>query len=213
MTTIYLTRHGETDLNRAGIVQGRGVNAPLNENGLLQAEALRERLSNVFLDAIYCSPLIRAAQTAETVARSHPYLSPRKMIDLEEISWGICEGKQPNESQKKTFDELRHAWQKGQFEAKIEGGESAFELEKRAKRALMNIVSQHMDESVLVVTHGRFLRVLLASILSEYGLARMEMIKHTNTSLNVLTFDGKKFHAEILNDTLHLRNIVHLTHL
>ncbi|MBL7977537.1 MAG: histidine phosphatase family protein [Bacteroidetes Order II. Incertae sedis bacterium] len=212
MTTIYLTRHGETDLNRAGIVQGRGVNAPLNENGLLQAEALRERLSNVWLDAVYCSPLLRAVQTAETVVRSHPYLNPRKMTDLEEISWGICEGKQPDEALRKAFEEVRLQWQKGDFEAKISGGESALEVEKRAKRALMNIVSQHHGESVLIVTHGRFLRVLLASILSDYGLSRMEQIKHTNTSLNVLTFDGKRFRAELLHDTLHLKHITHLVH-
>ncbi|HCR48772.1 MAG TPA: histidine phosphatase family protein, partial [Bacteroidetes bacterium] len=198
MTTIYLTRHGETDLNRAGIVQGRGVNAPLNENGLIQAEALRERLSNVWLDAVYCSPLLRAVQTAETVVRSHPYLNPRKMTDLEEISWGICEGKRLDEVLRKAFDNVRLQWQNGDFEAKISGGESASEVEKHAKRALMNIVSQHLGESVLIVTHGRFLRVLLAGILAGYGLSKMEQIKHTNTSLNVLTFDGKKFRAELL---------------
>lgn len=207
ITTLYFTRHGETDYNRAGIVQGRGVDKPLNTVGLAQAEALKDRLSNVWLDAIYASPLQRAAETAECVGRTHPHLKIRKMKDLEEISWGVWEGQNFTPEGKALFGQLRSAWMAGNFEAKLEGGESAMDVQRRGVRAVQNILQQHEGETILIVTHGRFLRIVLASLLPEFGLKRMEQVKHTNTSLNVLSFDGERFKAALLNDTSHLRGL------
>ena len=206
ITTLYFTRHGETDYNRAGIVQGRGVNSPLNHTGIQQAEALHERLSSVCFDAIYASPLLRAQQTAEAVARSHPHLKIRFMRDLEEISWGIWEGQKPP-AKSSIFRDLLESWTRGGLSERFEGGESALEVHERAQRAIRNISQQHIGQTVLIVTHGRFLRICLAGLLNpDHGLRRMEDIKHTNASLHVLTWDGERYEAALLNDTFHLRN-------
>jgi len=91
-TTLYFVRHGETDYNRNSIVQGRGVDAPLNERGRRQAEALARRFAAVPLDAIYASPLRRALETAEAVRRYHPDVPFFQVVDLEEMDWGELEG-------------------------------------------------------------------------------------------------------------------------
>jgi broad specificity phosphatase PhoE len=58
--------------------------------------------------------------------------------------------------------------------------------------------------TVLVVTHGRFLRIVLASLLDEYGLARMHELPHSNTAVNRLVHRKDTFEAELLNCTAHL---------
>lgn len=63
---IYVIRHGETDLNKERKMQGR-MGLPLNENGIQQAKALRERLQNIKFDFVFSSPQVRAVQTAEIV--------------------------------------------------------------------------------------------------------------------------------------------------
>lgn len=64
---IYVIRHGQTDLNKEGRLQGR-KGLPLNENGIMQAEIAKEELSNVKFDCVYSSPQLRAIQTAEIVS-------------------------------------------------------------------------------------------------------------------------------------------------
>ncbi len=78
-------------------------------------------------------------------------------------------------------------------------------------RALDHIVRNEKGNTVLVVTHGRFLRILLASVLDEYGLSRMEEIHHANTGLNHLEFDGRRFVARRLNCTIHLDDGPHVS--
>ena len=92
-TTLYLVRHGETDFNRRGIVQGKGVNAPLNETGRMQAVSLASALKPVRFGAIYASTLLRARQTAEIVAEMQGFEDEITHRDgLNEISWGVLEG-------------------------------------------------------------------------------------------------------------------------
>ena len=64
MTTVYIVRHGETDLNRLYRFIG-STDHPLNERGIAQVETLREPMSKFHLDRIYSSPLKRTMMTAE----------------------------------------------------------------------------------------------------------------------------------------------------
>ena len=63
---IWITRHGQTDLNKAKLMQGR-TDAPLNENGIRQAEAARRSIGDIKFDAVWSSPLIRAVRTASII--------------------------------------------------------------------------------------------------------------------------------------------------
>ncbi|CAM9483867.1 unnamed protein product, partial [Pylaiella littoralis] len=87
---IFLARHGQTDLNKLEVCQGRRLNPPLNEKGRSQARTL---LTSTILDAIVCSPLRRARETAGIVQESHP-LTARFSVsaDLNEVDFGGAEG-------------------------------------------------------------------------------------------------------------------------
>lgn len=63
---IWITRHGQTDLNKAKLMQGR-TDAPLNENGIRQAKAARRSIGDIKFDAVWSSPLIRAVRTASII--------------------------------------------------------------------------------------------------------------------------------------------------
>lgn len=199
-TTLYLVRHGETDFNRALIMQGRRIDSSLNAEGRRQAEALARRMASVPLDAIYTSTLLRAQQTAQAVATAHPRARLYRLSELEEMSWGVYDGAHPGPG----IEEAYGRWRQGDYGHAVEEGESILDVQARALSAMRRILSAEAGNTVLIVTHGRFLRVLLATLLDEYGLERMEEIRHSNTSVNHLVFDGRRFEARLLNCTTHL---------
>src|SRR5690606_41388740 len=87
--TFYIIRHGQTDLNKQGIVQGRGINSPLNAHGIRQAEAFYERYKEVPFDRIITSSLLRTHQTVDKfIASDIPWT---QHAGLDEIRWGIYE--------------------------------------------------------------------------------------------------------------------------
>ena len=204
VTHLYLVRHGETEFNRLGIVQGRGVDTPLNAVGQAQASSLAQRFREERIDAIFSSPLRRALQTAQCVAQSAGIEHISTDPDLEEMSWGIFEGQSQSETQSTAFEEMKRRWHHGEHDYRVERGESLREVQTRGVNAVERIVDAHEGQNVLVVAHGRFLRILLASLLDEYGIARMEELHHTNTGVNHLIHDGQRFEARTLNCTRHL---------
>ena len=203
-TILYLVRHGETEYNRRRIVQGRGVDAELNETGHQQAEALAARFADVPLDAIYASSLRRAQQTAAAVHRHHENVPVAYLADLDEMAWGRYEGMGASDELTAAFAQFHDQWASGQFEDRVPGGESILDVETRARRALDYIVTRHPGQQVLAVTHGRLLRVLLASALAGYGLQRMQELSHSNTGVNHIRLSGGRFEALRLNCTAHL---------
>ncbi len=205
-THLYLVRHGETDFNRKRMVQGRGIDAPLNAEGQAQAKALASRAKTMPLDAIYASTLLRARETASFVANVHPGVPITFLRDLEEMSWGIYEGQGQSPEMQAAFEKMRAEWSDGNYDYRAEEGESVYEVQARGKKAIEHIVANHNGEHVMVVAHGRFLRILLATLLGDYGLVRMEEIKHANTGLNHLVFSDETYKAHLLNCTSHLQD-------
>ena len=203
-THLFLVRHGETDFNRQGIVQGRGVNSPLNETGMAQAAALAKRFAADPVDAIYSSPLKRALQTAQCVADAIGIDDIPTNPGLEEMSWGVFEGQSQSEELSSAFEEMKKRWHDGEHDYGVEGGETLRQVQSRGVAAIDRIVGASAGQRVLVVAHGRFLRILLASLLEEYGIPRMEELHHTNTGVNYLVHDGECFRSELLNCTKHL---------
>lgn len=206
-TTLYLVRHGQTEYNRLHIVQGRKINSDLNARGIEQAERLAERLSTTPLDAFYASPLRRCVQTAAAVHRYHPLAPIHLLPDLEEMSWGDLEGLPDSDYTRTVFREMYERWRQGDFDARVPGGESIREVADRAMRAFRRIVTNHADGTVLVVAHGRLLRVLLASVLPHVGLTRMQEIQHANTSVNCVVVEDGVAEAQLLNCTAHLEDV------
>ncbi len=139
MTTLLLVRHGETDWNADGRLQGH-TDRPLSDYGRWQARRLAEELADEELDAIYASDLARARETAEIVAE--PLGLPVVLDpDLREKNWGNWEGLTSVERDRVEFV-----------------GESTEEHADRMLRALRRIAGRHPGGRVLVVTHGGSMR-------------------------------------------------------
>ena len=206
-TTLHFVRHGETEYNRQRIVQGSGIDAALNATGRAQARAVARRLAEVPLDAIYVSTLRRAIETAEEIAAAHGSVPVHQLGDLQEMAWGIYEGRPASPETNAAFADISARWRRGEFDYQIEGGESILDVQARGQRAVTHMLEQHPGETVLVVTHGRFLRVLLSTLLDEYGLERMHEIAHSNTAVNTLICRDGCFEAERINCTAHLDQV------
>lgn len=204
MTHLFLVRHGETDYNLKGIVQGRGVDTPLNDKGLAQAQALARRFANERIEAVYSSPLTRALQTAKCVAEACQIQGIPTDPDLEEMSWGKFEGQSQSEELSAAFADMKKRWHDGEHDFHVEKGESLRQVQSRGVNAVHRIIEAEPGKRVLVVAHGRFLRILLASLLDEYGIKRMEELEHTNTGVNYLVHTSERFEAKYLNCTKHL---------
>ncbi|MCI5674600.1 MAG: histidine phosphatase family protein [Ezakiella sp.] len=92
---IYILRHGETDYNKEGRLQGQ-LDIDLNQNGIMQAEALKKSLSSLSFDKIYSSDLIRAKRTAEIIAGTRTIILDKRLREIDLGSW-----------QGRTYDDLR----------------------------------------------------------------------------------------------------------
>ena len=144
MTVLLLVRHGETDWNAEGRLQGH-TDTPLNDYGRRQAAALAEQLAGDGIAAIYASDLSRARATAEIVG-GRIGLPVSVVPDLREKNWGSWEGLTPTER-----DAVEYV------------GESTMEHRARTVRALAAIAGRHPGERVLVVTHGGSVRRVQAA--------------------------------------------------
>src|SRR5579883_2927795 len=132
---LVVFRHGETDLNRKGIIQGR-TNAPLNDNGIQQARDLAQRLRLYPIQAILTSPMLRAKQTAEIV-QEHirvPLYYEEKLV---EANCGIHEGKV------KDIDFFRQWESPHNPDLKPENGETNREIFQRAMEGMRNFMREN----------------------------------------------------------------------
>jgi 2,3-bisphosphoglycerate-dependent phosphoglycerate mutase len=145
MTELLLVRHGETDWNAEGKLQGH-TDRPLNDYGRRQAQALADRLAGQSIDAVYASDLSRARETAEILGAK---LGLPVLVDpdLREKNWGNWEGL--------TSDERLHV----EFE-----GETSEAHRDRTLSAVQRIVDRHPDGRIVVVTHGGSLRRIQAAV-------------------------------------------------
>jgi broad specificity phosphatase PhoE len=139
VTTLLLVRHGETDWNAVGRLQGH-TDRPLSDFGRRQAEQLAGELEDEPLDAIYASDLARARETA-AIAGERLGLPVVLDPDLREKDWGTWEGLTSIERDRVEFV-----------------GESTEAHQERILGALKRIAERHPGGRVLVVTHGGSMR-------------------------------------------------------
>ncbi|WP_420387354.1 histidine phosphatase family protein [Roseivirga sp.] len=198
---IYLTRHGETDYNRKGVVQGSGIDADLNDTGRAQAEAFYQAYQTKAFDKLYVSGLKRTHQSMDKFIQGG--LDHEILPELNEISWGIHEGVSVDQTGQEYYASMIKKWQSGQVDIGIEGGESPLQVADRMQKALDYILAQDDEKEVLICMHGRAMRVMLAVMLN-YPLKSMDSFSHANLCLYQLAFTGSSFQLEKYNDTSHL---------
>jgi broad specificity phosphatase PhoE len=202
--TIYLIRHGQTEYNKAGIVQGGGVDSDLNALGRKQAQAFFETYQSVPFDKIYTSSLKRTHQSVQ------PFLEkqiPWEILPgLNEISWGNREGQKITPQEDVYYHWVLSQWRQGNTRLPIEGGESPEQVQQRQLPAIERFTSGENEQNVLVCMHGRAMRILLCTLL-HYPLHCMDEFEHQNLCLYKIIFTGTLFRVELSNDTQHLVNL------
>ena len=201
---IYLVRHGQTDFNLQGIVQGSGVDSSLNDTGRAQAAAFYQTYGQVKFDKIYTSTLQRTVQTVQSFLNDGT--PTEAMAGLNEISWGSKEGQKITPEEDAYYHWMLQQWQQGNTALRIEYGESPEEVAARQKPVIEHILSRPQEETILICMHGRALRILLCQLL-HYPLKSMDLFEHENLCLYLLHYTGTMFSVAKHNDTSHLAKV------
>ncbi|MBL7871428.1 MAG: histidine phosphatase family protein [Cyclobacteriaceae bacterium] len=201
---IYIIRHGQTDFNLKGIVQGSGVDSSLNEKGMAQAEAFFQSYKHVVFDKIYTSALKRTHESVDLFLRAG--IPCESLSGLNEISWGNKEGKKITPEEDSYYHWMLNQWQLGNTCERIEGGESPNDVAQRQEIELKHIMSQTHENTILICMHGRAMRILLCRLLN-YPLRSMDMFEHENLCLYLLEHTGSMFVVKKHNDTTHLKGL------
>lgn len=202
MITLHIIRHGETEYNASGKIQGRGINSSLNERGRQQAAAFFRAYPPEYFDVVYCSTLKRTRQTIQGYVDAG--LPCIELAALDEFNWGEVEG-QPYTVYADTYREMIGAWTGGDYHRAPYLGESPAQVALRQQEALQ-VWRSGVDHRILVCMHGRALRLMLC-LLTQQSLSQMETFTHSNLSLYVLDWDGERGQIRLADDRCHLQDI------
>jgi len=203
MTTIYITRHGETEWNKECRFQG-SMNSELTEKGILAAELLSERIENIDLDYIIASPTKRAYHTAEIV-RGVKNVEIIENEGFKEINLGDFEGKIYDEIKSTCKDEFKKI-EDDPFSNSYPNGENLIEFYKRVEKSFVEVVEKYKGKNILIVAHGGTIKCM------ECYIRKIKISKDwmssvvNNCSLTCVEIDENKNIKEICyNNIDHLK--------
>lgn len=198
---LYIIRHGETDYNKAGIVQGSGIDSSLNETGFNQAEMFYNKYKNISFDKVYTSQLVRTHQSVKSFLDSG--IEHQILPGLNEINWGIKEGEKVSFELDSYYMKVAQAWRSGKLSEALEGGESPLDVQKRQVEALNQILNNKKEKTILICMHGRAMRIFM-SLLLNTDMKLMDEYEHSNLCLYQLELNQGVFNLISRNNTSHL---------
>lgn len=205
MKQLFFIRHGETDNNKASIIQGRSLDASINEVGKMQARAICKALEPFEIQKIVASGLRRTHETVQPLADQRK-LEIMKYPELDEIDFGVLEGKVFTDIQDQVM-KVHEQWKGGNIDYAPENGESPRETFDRANKKVLEVLESSEEEYIVFMIHGRLTRILLSEWLG-HGLKNMHKIEHQNGAINRLTWKAGKFETVELNIIDHLVELV-----
>jgi probable phosphoglycerate mutase len=197
-TTLYIARHGETEWNLAGKLQGHR-DSPLTAKGHIQAEFLAMALNNKQISKVYSSDLGRAVQTARAVAE---HLGVELIIDerLRERNFGILEGKTKVEVDESLLPARLRSHEPDYV---IPGGESFRQVYERSVACLEELVEQNGHSAFAVICHGGIVHCAFHRALG-LPLNQPRNFSLNNASVNRITVEGGKWFLDVWGDVSHL---------
>ena len=209
MTTLILVRHGETEWNRAGRIQGHS-DSTLTAEGLEQADAmgarLRASLMTEAIDHVVSSDLLRAKRTAQLIA-THTGHCVVFDARLRERAFGIAEGKTYAEIDRdhpQMFSRTRET----DPDYTATDGESRNQFHQRIVGTLQSITAEHAGKRILVVSHGGVLAAVYRW-LNKLPVSSPHKIDITNDAYNRVNAAGSIWKIEVWGDTSHLDIATH----
>lgn len=206
-TRLYLIRHGATPLSTEDRFSG-AANVFLSDEGRAQVERLAERLRDDDIAAVYTSPLDRTMDTAKILAAPHG-LSPIPQDGLREISHGHWEGMSRKEVEE-SFSNEYLSWESDPFTFAPHGGESGISVLARALPVIREIVVNHQDKNIVVVSHKATIRLILSSLLGFDERGYRDRLDQAPACLNILDFkDAVHARLMLFNDISHYADHPH----
>ena len=205
MSRYFLVRHGATEWNAQGRIQGQS-DPSLNETGRRQARRLGMRLSSVPFAKACCSDLRRCSETAAGILPGRNDVRLQEMPELREKNFGAWEGLTFRQVEARYPDLYRNWLIAGDPSFAPPGGESDLQLYSRADSVVDRLREARTDSdaNLLVVTHGGMLRALIARLL-DLPAQKMWRFRFANAGLSVVSvFDEGSAVVDLLNDTSHL---------
>jgi len=203
---LLIVRHGESEKNTTGLVQGPNTQSNLTDLGRRQAQKLAEKLKLEHIDLAFVSPMDRARQTADIILQYHPDTVVQYALELSERSHGQYEG---GPSSKPLEDWHASGLPFGEF--KPEGGESWFEAGERVTGFIHSILNRHKNDSptILIVGHGSVFTYFLMQAGGQDTHAeskeRYDYYHPSNTAMSTLEL-GENGQLKLIS----LNNVSHL---
>jgi len=199
--TFFLIRHASC----SGLGQtlwGRTPGVCLNETGKLQAQQLAERFRGMTLQAIYSSPLERALETAETIARSMN-LEVTKNPAFDEINFGEWTGKSFDTL---SSDESWRRFNRDRSTTRIPGGESFLEVQTRVVNGLERLSSQHTNARVAIVSHADVIKAAVGYFAAT-PIDLLQRIEISPCSVSVVAMDKDSVRLLTINNRCELDDL------
>lgn len=215
MKTVYLVRHGESEENLGGILQGE--HSPLTEKGNAQAASVAERCTRLGATSLVTSSMVRAQETAAYISSATGLQIEVSAIFTERIFPSSVIGKATDDP---AVREKMDRWSSSMYgeSDRVEDGEDFAIIKQRALKALAMLES-HESDSIILVSHGFFSRVLMAVIVFGDSLTGSELkklsyaLRTKNTGITVLSYsetaeraweDSPGWKIRVFNDHAHL---------
>jgi alpha-ribazole phosphatase len=160
MTRVWLIRHGEPAASARGRCYG-SLDVGLSDSGRAQMAAVWEFLRDEGIGVVYCSPRLRAIESATRRSRAGLETRPTVFQDFREIDFGDFEGLTYDEIAVR-YPDLYRQWMESPTEVQFPGGECFAGMQARVLRAFEAIRREHHDQTIAIVSHGGVNRILIA---------------------------------------------------
>jgi broad specificity phosphatase PhoE len=203
MGIIYIVRHGETEWNAQGRIQGH-TDISMSDKGRQQAQAVAQRLAQVSFDVAYSSDMSRTSETAQIIL-GESGVPLHTTPQLREYNKGVFEGLTLHEYARK-YPDLYQASLLNDLDFAPIGGETIRQSTARMAQFVDDLNGRHLEDTVLVVGHGGSLRSFIVALLSLPPEANWRFAMD-NCALSIIRTYPDNAVLHLYNETSHLNGL------